>query len=247
MDPSDIKHIASYHWEGDGATLDDWDRADDELEFILKRMLIYRSVEDIDLADKDTINVCGGAGIEAEILLKQGSKSVVLLDATELRLAIARERARRDHLNGLECVKGLAEALPFCDGTFDLGYIHNALHVLPDYAKGIGELCRVSKEVVIVAIMNPLLTRLLNVFGLFTKLSGLPPIRMNGKNVADLLEGAGLKPTITYFFIPPINIYNRYIVRCCLFALKTINSLVNRSKRLGSLFGNIAIISGLKQ
>jgi hypothetical protein len=121
------------------------------------------------------------------------------------------------------------------------------LHHLPDNAKGITELCRASDEVVIIDIMNPLLTQLLNVLGLFTEESGVAPNRMNGKNVADLLEGTGLKPIIIYFFVPPIYTYNRYIIRCYLFAFKAINSLVNRSKLLGFLFGNVAIINGLKQ
>lgn len=244
MDPSDIKRIELHTW---GSSLEEEDHIAHRLDRILERMLIYRSIEDIDLVDKDILNVCGGSGIEAEILLKQDAKSVVLLDISQRQLEVARMRAQRAHLNGLECVKGDAENLSFCDGTFSLSYIHMALHHLPDKIKGITELCRTSDEVVIIDIMNPLLTRLLNMLGLFTEEGEIKPNRLNGKNVADLLEGTGLKPTITYFFVPPIYTCNRYIIRCYLFAFKTINSLVNRSKLLGSLFGNVAIISGLKQ
>jgi len=237
--------LESHKW---GSSLEEEDRLSHRLDRILERMHICRSVEDIDLVDKDIVNVCGGSGIEAEILLKQDAKSVVLCDIAQNQLRVARMRAQRAHLNGLECVKGDAENLPFCDGTFNLSYIHMALHHLPDNAKGITELCRVSDEVVIIDIMNALLTRLLNVLGLFTEeWCGITPNRMNGKTVVDLLEGAGMKPTITYFFEPPIYTSNRYIIRSYLLAYKAINSFVNRSKLLGLFFGNIAIISGLKQ
>ncbi len=210
----------------------------------VERVLIDKSNGTIDLSGKRILNIGGGSGFEAEILLKQGARSVVILEIAPKQIEIARTRMQRARLRGVEYVRGDAEHLPFCDGEFDLSYIHMALHHLPDNVKGMTEACRVAKEVVFVDVMNPLITRLLNVFGLLTREGDRRINRVNGRDVLDILDRMQFAPSITYFFAPPIYTHNSGIMRCYFALFNAMNSLVNKSKLLGFLIGNIAIIRG---
>jgi ubiquinone/menaquinone biosynthesis C-methylase UbiE len=145
----------------------------------------------------------------------------------------------------LECVRGNAEHLPFIDGSFDLGFIHMALHHFPNHARSITEVCRVSREVIFVDIMNPLLTRVLTKIGFYREeWCGITPNWLSGKYVENILINQKLKPNITYFFVAPLETYNHFFIRCLVLIFELTNRVINKNTLLGLLFGNVAIIRG---
>ena len=188
----------------------------------------------------------GGHGEEAEFLLKNGAGAVTILDIAPGQLRNACVRRRKHHLNNLECVRGDAENLPFKDDSFDLGYICMALHHFPNHVQSISEVCRVSREVIFVDIMNPMLTRIVTKLGLWKEEGGgIVPNRVNGKHVENLLTDQKLKPRVTYFFFAPANnTYNPFLIRWLVSFFTLSNRIVNKSRRVGLLCGNVAIITG---
>ncbi len=228
------------------SSLEAEDRKTNNLALIVERVLINKSISGVDLSRKDILNIGGGSGFEAEILLKHGAKSVTLLEIASEQLDVARTRRQRGRLPNMEFVRGDAENLPFCDNTFDLSYVHMALHHLSDNVKGMTEACRVADEIIFVDKMNPVLTRFLSVFGLFTKEEGQPINRVSGKDVPNLLRRMHIEPNVTYFFAHPLATHNECIIRSYFALCNALNMLVNRSRLLGSLIGNVAIIHGTR-
>ena len=103
--------------------------------------------------------VCCGSGMDAEFLALRGTQ-VVGMDMSFEALQRARERAERRgtvyHL-----VLGDAENSPFKDGAFELAFVHDGLHHLPNAYKGVREMIRVaSKAIVIAEPVDAPLTRL---------------------------------------------------------------------------------------
>jgi len=186
------------------------------------------------------INVGRGHGEEAVFLLNAGAAIVALVDIAPAQLRHSSVRKQKHHLDGLECIRGDAENIPFKDDSFDLGYVYMALHHFPSTIKSISEVCRVSREVVFVDIMNPLVTRVVTKLGFFKEEDGIVPNRLKGEDVENLLMRQELIPETTYFFVAPIDTYNLFLTRCWILLFKIINSVISRSKEFGLLFGNVA-------
>ena len=245
MNSAEIKRIESHAW-GDADF--DMDRIAAKSSHVIGALLLKRSIQDFELVGKNIINVGGGHGEEAEFLLKNGADAVTIVDIAPLQLKNARFRKEEHSLDGLECVRGDGENLPFKDDSFDLGYIYLALHHFPNHSRSISEVCRVSREVIFVDIMNPVLTRILTRFGFWREeLCGITPNRLNGQDVENVLINQKLKPKVTYFFVVPSNTYNPFLTRCLISFFKLTNQIVSRNRSLGLLCGNVAIISGTLQ
>lgn len=89
------------------------------------------------------LTVCGGSGLDAELLAVAGAR-VILSDIALGVVLQARERARRHGLE-LELVVADAEALPLRDESVDLVYVHDGLHHLERPLAGLAEMARVAR------------------------------------------------------------------------------------------------------
>ena len=92
--------------------------------------------------------ICCGSGMDAEYVARSGA-SVVAMDISTGCLNRARVRAERYGVK-YQLVRGDAESLPFCDGAFDYGFVHDGLHHLPEPERAIAELIRVSTRGILV-------------------------------------------------------------------------------------------------
>ena len=79
---------------------------------------------------RPVITICGGSGIDAEFLARQGA-SVIATDLSLGAVQRAVERGRRAELP-IDAVVADAEHLPFADGSVDVVYVHDGLHHLYD-------------------------------------------------------------------------------------------------------------------
>jgi ubiquinone/menaquinone biosynthesis C-methylase UbiE/uncharacterized protein YbaR (Trm112 family) len=92
------------------------------------------------------LTVCGGSGMDAEMLARAGATVV----CSDLSLGAARrtlQRSRRYEVQ-IQPVVADAERLPFGDRSFDLVYVHDGLHHLADPLAGLGEMVRVAKRAI---------------------------------------------------------------------------------------------------
>ena len=118
-----------------------------------------------------------------------------------------------------------------------------ALHHFPNHAKTITEICRVSRDVLFVDVMNPLLVRILIKIGFLGEEGcGITTNRLDGKSVENMLKNHKLQADITYFFVVPVYTYNPFLIRCLISFFELTNQLINKSKSAGLLCGNVAII-----
>lgn len=111
---------------------------------------LRRSVAGVEsrLAGATVLTVCGGSGMDAEFLARQGASVIV----SDLSLAAARRAIERGRRSGLaiDAVVADAERLPFADESVDLVYVHDGLHHLSDPMVGLREMCRVARDCVLV-------------------------------------------------------------------------------------------------
>lgn len=111
--------------------------------------MLNRLIPTYSLRSKCTLAVCCGSGMEAEFLARQGMK-VVGLDISLDAVQRAKERASRYGVQyGL--VVGDAENLPFRPNSFEIVFVHDGMHHLPDAYQGIRDMVRVASHFVIVA------------------------------------------------------------------------------------------------
>jgi len=137
---------------------------------------------------------CCGSGMDAEFLARQGMQ-VVGLDISYDALLRAKERARRYGVS-YQLLVGDAENLPFKDGAFELAFVHDGLHHLPDAYRGVREMMRVASRAV--AIAEPAdapLTRLAVKLGLSGEWeeAGNYVYRLNRKKLAEVFAEEGAK------------------------------------------------------
>ena len=95
------------------------------------------------------LTVCGGSGLEAEYLVRDGA-TVIVADISIEAVKRARERARR---GGYELITIVADAerLPIASGSIDLAYVHDGLHHLNSPQAALAEMTRVSRGAVSVS------------------------------------------------------------------------------------------------
>jgi len=149
-----------------------------------------------------------------------------------------------------DVIIGDAENLPLRNCSFDIGFVYNGLHHLPDPYLAIRELERISREIIIlIDIANPLLTKILNFLGLYCYEghTHMKPNRLDNKKLREML-----KKRINYesfdiyycFGYLPSFARNNYLLRKL---FQKINSLIWKKPLLGLVFGNMVIIIGYKQ
>lgn len=109
-----------------------------------------RSVRGVEsrLAGATVLTVCGGSGMDAEFLARQGAV-VIASDLSLGAVQRAAERGRRFGVS-IDAVVADAEYLPFADRSVDIVYVHDGLHHLSDPAVGLAEMCRVARDCVLV-------------------------------------------------------------------------------------------------
>lgn len=100
------------------------------------------------LAGREAIDVGTGTGRAAFILARQGAR-VTGVDASKEMLQVGVERARTDRLD-VTFLEGDAHGLTFPDRSFDLAVSFRVLMHTPGWRQCVGELCRVSRQRVIV-------------------------------------------------------------------------------------------------
>jgi len=110
-----------------------------------------RSVDGVEhvLRGATAVAVCGGAGMDAELLARAGARPVAI-DVSLGATRRARERFRRRRLD-VPAVVALAERLPLRDSSVDLAYVQDGLHHLEDPLAGLREMARVARLAVIVS------------------------------------------------------------------------------------------------
>ena len=207
--------------------------------------LIERSFFNIDLKGKKIINVGGGHGKEAEILLIHGAAKVALIDIAEGQLKSASMRIKQHNLNNQELFLSDAERLCFKDKSFDIGFIKMALHHFPDHEKAISEIFRVANTIVFIDIMDCTLTKSLNKIGLYKEeWNGIEPNRLNSEQVKQIFEKSGRDLSTQYFFAPPYYGKNFILLSIIDYLSRFINLGLPKSNILSNFFGNVAIITG---
>jgi SAM-dependent methyltransferase len=142
------------------------------------------------------LTVCGGSGMDAELLACRGARVI----SSDISLGAARralERSRR-HGAAIAPIVADAEALPFRDRAIDLAYVHDGLHHLSDPLVGLREMTRVSARAV--AVTEParaLATRIAIVLGIseLEEEAGNRVERLDPLTVVAALRAAGLDVT----------------------------------------------------
>lgn len=136
--------------------------------------------------------VCGGSGMEAEFLARQGAR-VICSDISLGAAGRAAERARRHGVSFTVLVADV-ERLPFADRGVDLAYVHDGLHHLPDPTRGLREMTRVARWALSVneparAAFTRLAVRL--GWALAREEAGNPVMRLSRAEVVALLRERG--------------------------------------------------------
>jgi SAM-dependent methyltransferase len=93
-----------------------------------------------------TLVVCGGSGMDAELLARDGAR-VISSDIAPQAARRVRERARRARVE-IEAIVADAERLPFRNRSVDLVYVHDGLHHLERPLAGLAEMARVARRAV---------------------------------------------------------------------------------------------------
>lgn len=109
-----------------------------------------RSISGVEsrLAGATVLTVCGGSGMDAEFLARQGATVV----ASDLAIGAAQRAVERGRRCGLaiDAVVADAEHLPFADRSVDIVFVHDGLHHLRDPMVGLAEMRRVARACVLV-------------------------------------------------------------------------------------------------
>ena len=147
-----------------------------------------------------------------------------------------------------DVIIGDAESLPLRNCSFDIGFVYNGLHHLPDPYLAIRELDRISREVIIlIDIINSILTKLLNFLGLY-RYEGhtcMKPNRLDNKKLREMLKRLNYEFCMYYCFgYLPSLARNNYLLKKI---FKKVNSLLWKKPLLGLVFGNMVIVIGYKQ
>lgn len=109
----------------------------------LQKKLILSHVDKSSLKEKTILDVGCGTGRFSRFFAELGAK-VIGIDASTAMLREARKQGKRvTYLSGNVC------QLPFHDNSFDLMVSVNVLNHLANYRMAIGEMCRVSRKVIL--------------------------------------------------------------------------------------------------
>lgn len=143
------------------------------------------------------LTVCGGSGMDAEFLAREGARVV----ASDLSLGAARRTRERARRYGLDITPIVAdvERLPFPDRTFDLVLVHDGLHHLERPELGLAEMARVARHWV--SVTEPARATITAVavragVALDREEAGNAVARLGTSEVVDILRSAGFRPLV---------------------------------------------------
>lgn len=198
--------------------------------------LLESSIANYELKGKTVINVAGGNGREADMLLSRGVENVVLLDLSKESLKNISNR------NCLDLVLGDAENLPFKEKCFDLGFVALAMHHMPNHQRALTELKRTAKSIIIFDIMNALMTKIFMHVG-YCGNEGLNKEleinRVEANTINQVISGARIK----YIFDFEYTGDSMLVFKLSQLISSAINLGIKASGGiLGLAFGNLAII-----
>jgi glycosyltransferase involved in cell wall biosynthesis/SAM-dependent methyltransferase len=136
--------------------------------------------------------VCGGSGMDAEMLSRLGAD----VTTSDLSLGAARRAVARSARFGVPFGSVVAdvERLPFLDHSMDVVAVHDGLHHLEDPFRGLSEMARVARRwVVVTEPARATITKLATRLGLAheTETAGNRVARLEPAEVAAFLRGRG--------------------------------------------------------
>jgi SAM-dependent methyltransferase len=154
-----------------------------------------RSVAGLHVDGASALVVCGGSGMDAELLARAGAR-VTVTDISPGAIARARERGRRFGVT-FETEVADASSLPYADGSFDIAYVHDGLHHLEDPERALREMARVADRAV--SVTEPAraaITRFAVQLGIAGNRedAGNVVARLDPSRVADVLRDCGFEP-----------------------------------------------------
>lgn len=113
-------------------------RFPDEVRAVARRLALAEGDVVLDVA-------CGHGNFTVELARRVGPRGLVVgLDISAAMLARAAARVRRTGLANVILVRGDALALPFADGAFGKTNCAGGLHQMPELARALGEIARVT-------------------------------------------------------------------------------------------------------
>jgi SAM-dependent methyltransferase/ribosomal protein S27AE len=144
------------------------------------------------LVHASALIVCGGSGLDAEMLSRLGSD----VTTSDLSLGAARRAAVRSGRFGVPFGSVVAdvERLPFLDHSVDVVAVHDGLHHLEDPFRGLSEMARVARRwVVVTEPARASITKLATRLGLAreTEAAGNRVARLEPAEVAAFLRARG--------------------------------------------------------
>jgi SAM-dependent methyltransferase len=144
------------------------------------------------LVGASALSVCGGSGMDAEFLAREGA----IVTSSDLSLGAAtRVKTRSERYGlGLNSIVADVEHLPYADQSIDLVAVHDGLHHLDDPFAGLSEMARVARRWVIVTEpARASITRLAVGLGLALEIeeAGNRVARMEPAEVSAFLEARG--------------------------------------------------------
>lgn len=218
-----------------------WSKIDDFVWVFLVNKALELVERMSRIRGKSLLEICCGSGIEMQYLAKRLSLLAVGLD---LSRSMAHKAKLKEEI--LDVIIGDAESLPLRNYSFDISFVYNGLHHLPDPYLAIRELGRVSRDVIIIIdIVNPLLTKLLNFLGLY-RYEGhtqMKPNRLDNKKLRETLRRLNMNYSICYCFGYLPSFARNFMKKI----FRKINSCFWRKPLLGIVFANMVIVIGYKQ
>jgi SAM-dependent methyltransferase len=133
--------------------------------------------------------VCGGSGLDAELLARRG----FTVTTSDISTGAAERAVARAVGRGVEyrSIVADAEQLPFADASFDLVFVHDGLHHLLDPYAAIAEMARVAR--VAVSITEPAVSTATSVA---VQLGIADDVEEVGNRVARLTPTAARSPLV---------------------------------------------------
>lgn len=171
---------------------------------------IRKVKELLEIYDGETVIEVGtGAGIEAEMLLKEIDVNFIGVDLSGEMVHRANDRLEKlcNERKGknIKIIQADGEALPFSDNSFDGVICFGALHHTPNPQRMLEELCRVAKPAKKIVVLEPNRLDFMTVFQALTKKIERGALEMSKRNLKDWAEEAKLGDIeiINYLYTPP--------------------------------------------
>ncbi len=126
----------------------------DELGLEFQTKVAHAQLQEISLKGKEVLDIGAGTGAISFLALEHGATRVVCGDISEYMLEQCRKKARKMGLDSsqIDFVQLDAESLPFEADRFDATITGMTLGLVPDQAKAISEMVRVTRPGGIVSI-----------------------------------------------------------------------------------------------